>query len=69
MTISEENARLNKELNLLRYKTTEMQEELERLEVQLKEEIALKIRYGEKLRKLKDEYDLLSFVSSSTPIL
>jgi len=60
--ISEENATLTKEINLMRYKMTGMEEELLGVEKQLKEESDAKLRVGEKYKKLRGEFDITSMV-------
>jgi len=62
INISEENAKLNKELNLLKYKYTELQEERDILEHKNKEEIeSKKVLSLQNARLLKD-HDFLENV-------
>lgn len=62
LAISEENAKLYKEINMLKYKITGMDEEIALLEIQLKEETNTKLHMGERCKRLLEEFTNLSKV-------
>lgn len=55
ITISEENARLNKELNMLKYKIIDIQEEHDNMQRIYNEDLESKKKVGDQLKSLIQE--------------
>ena len=62
INISEENAKLNKEYNLLKYKVTDIQEEHDNMQRMYQEEAEAKKQLTAHMKKFKTENDQLSNV-------
>ena len=64
ITISEENARLNKEFNMLKYKVTDIQEEHDNMKRMYGEEMENKKQYVAQFKAVKQENERLILVLS-----